>query len=176
MADLPAPAAWTRRLESSAALDPVVGAVRPLADALVSDPGRRDVLLGTWLGHALHPVLTDVPIGMWTSAVTLDLVGGPAARSAATRLIGIGILTAVPTALTGWADWSTLEPRDQRVGVVHAAANAAAVVLFAASWRARRRDAYARGKILGLAASSALGLGGFLGGHLASVGKVTSRP
>ncbi len=119
-------------------------------------------------GTRCIPVLTDVPIGMWTSALTLDLVGGPAARPAATRLIALGILTAVPTAVTGWADWSTLETRDQRVGVVHAVSNALAVGLFAASWRARRRQAYARGKVLGLAASSALGLGGYLGGHLAS--------
>jgi uncharacterized membrane protein len=175
MTDLPAPVAWIRQLESATALDPVVRAVQPLVGALVSDPRRRDALRGTWLGHALHPVLTDVPIGMWTSALTLDLVGGPAARPAATRLIALGILTAVPTAVTGWADWSALETRDQRVGVVHAVSNALAVGLFAASWRARRRQAYARGKVLGLAASSALGLGGYLGGHLASVGKVTSR-
>src|ERR671936_876851 len=38
------------------------------------DVGRRvrDFLHGTWLGHPLHPVLTDVPIGAWTTAVLLD--------------------------------------------------------------------------------------------------------
>src|SRR5439155_22637987 len=35
----------------------------------------KDILSGTWLGHPLHPVLTDVPIGAWSSAFVLDLLG-----------------------------------------------------------------------------------------------------
>ena len=175
MANVPATVSWTRRLESSGQLDPVVNAVRPLADALVSDPVRRDALRGTWLGHALHPVLTDVPIGLWTSAVTLDLVGGPSSRKAATRLVGLGVLAFGPTAVTGWAEWSGTGEREQRVGVVHAASNAFAAVLFACSWRARHRGDHLRGKTLGLLATSALGLGGYLGGHLVSARKVSSR-
>jgi uncharacterized membrane protein len=175
MATTSAAVSLTKRLESATQLDPVVRAVSPLVDALVSDPRRRDLLQGRWLGHAVHPPLTDVPVGLWTSAVTLDLVGGASARPAATRLIGLGILAAVPTAVTGWAEWSGSGVREQRVGVVHAVSNAAAVVLFAASWRARRRGSYASGKVLGLAASSALGVGGYLGGHLISARKVSSR-
>jgi uncharacterized membrane protein len=147
----------------------VVRKVRPFAEALVADPARRDLLRGTWLGHPLHPVLTDLPIGLWTSAVTLDLVGGPAARPAATRLVGLGLLAAAPTAWSGWADWTALEQPQQRVGVVHATTNALAVVLFASSWLARRRGDPRRGRALGLAASSALGVGGYLGGHLAAI-------
>jgi uncharacterized membrane protein len=164
-----------RALESATALDPVVRVVRPLADALVADPVRRDALRGTWLGHALHPLLTDVPIGFWTSALTLDLVGGPAARPSATRLVGLGILAAVPTAVTGWAEWAGTGPREQRVGVVHAASNVTALALFAGSWLARRRGDHSRGKALGVAASAALGAGGYLGGHLVSARKVSSR-
>jgi uncharacterized membrane protein len=164
-----------RALESATALDPVVRAVRPLADALVADPLRGNVLRGTWLGHALHPLLTDVPIGFWTSAVTLDLVGGPAARPSATRLVGLGVLAAVPTAVTGWAEWAGTGPREQRVGVVHAASNVAALALFAGSWLARRRGDHSRGKALALVASGALGAGGYLGGHLATARKVGSR-
>ena len=94
MTPVPAALAWTRRLESLSALDPVVRTVRPLADALVADPARRDLLRGAWLGHPLHPVLTDLPIGLWTSATVLDLVGGRSARPAATRLVGLGLLAA----------------------------------------------------------------------------------
>ncbi|NUS49432.1 MAG: hypothetical protein HOQ22_00120, partial [Nocardioidaceae bacterium] len=104
----------TRRLEDTEALDQLVGAVRPLADALVADPDRRDLLQGAWLGHALHPVLTDLPIGFWASAVTLDLVGGRDARGAAQRLVGLGLLTWLPTAVTGWAQWAATEKREQR--------------------------------------------------------------
>jgi uncharacterized membrane protein len=178
----PAPAAtvppivtWTERLEAATALDPVVRAVRPLADALVSDPARRDLLRGAWLGHAVHPLLTDLPIGLWTSALTLDLVGGASARPAARRLVGLGVLLFVPTALTGWAEWSGIETRDQRVGVVHAVANAAAALGFAASWRARRRGRVLRGKALGLGSASLLGVGGYLGGHLVSTRKISSH-
>jgi uncharacterized membrane protein len=167
--------AWTRRLEGLTALDPVVRAVRPLADALVSDPGRRDLLRGAWLGHAVHPPLTDVPIGLWTSATVLDLLGGPGAAPAAQKLVGLGILTALPTAVTGWAEWSGAEERVQRVGLVHAVSNVAALSLFTASYRARHRGQHLRGKALGLVASSALGLGGYLGGHLVSARKVSSR-
>src|SRR4051794_11573924 len=134
--DQPAHIAWTERLEGATALDPVIRAVRPLADALVSDPARSDLLRGTWLGHALHPPLTDVPIGFWTSAVVLDLVGGVGARPAARKLVALGILSAVPTAVTGVAEWSSTGAREQRVGVVHAASNVAALTLFTVSWRA----------------------------------------
>jgi uncharacterized membrane protein len=170
MTPVPTALAWTRRLESLRALDPVVRAVRPLVNKLVADPARRDLLRGVWLGHPLHPVLTDVPIGLWTSAVTLDLVGGRSARPAARRLVGLGVLAAGPTAWSGWADWSTLDERRQRVGVVHATANGVAVVLFASSWLARRRGEHRRGQALGLAASSVLTLGGYLGGHLVASG------
>jgi hypothetical protein len=119
--------------------------------------------------------MTDLPIGLWTSALTLDLVGGRAARPAARRLIGLGVLMALPTALTGWAEWSGTSTRDQRVGVVHAVSNAVAAVGFAASWRARRRGRVLRGKALALTSASALGVGGYLGGHLVSARKVSSR-
>jgi uncharacterized membrane protein len=162
-------------IENLTALDPIVRAVRPLADALVADPARRNLLRGMWLGHAVHPILTDLPIGFWTSALVLDLAGGRGARKPAQRLIGLGVLAAVPTAVTGWAEWSGTGQREQRVGVVHAVSNVVALGLFTASWRARRAERHLTGKVLGLAASSALGVGGFLGGHLVSARKVSSR-
>jgi uncharacterized membrane protein len=166
---------WTLRLEQASALDPLVRAVRPLANALVADPARRDLLRGRWLGHALHPLMTDLPIGFWTSAITLDLVGGPDARPAARKLVGLGVLSAVPTAVTGWAEWSSTGPREQRVGVVHAVSNVVALTGFVGSLRARRQGRHVRGTALALASSAALGLGGYLGGHLVSARKVSSR-
>src|SRR3954468_21904549 len=105
----------TERLESATALDPVVRAVQPLAGALVADPNRADALRGKWLGHALHPLMTDLPIGFLASALPLGLGGGRSAQSAATRLVALGIATAVPTAVTGWAEWSGIGQREQRV-------------------------------------------------------------
>lgn len=129
----------------------------------------KDALSGTPLGHALHPVLTDVPIGTWTSATLLDLLGGSAARPAAQRLIALGLLASAPTAATGLSDWADTTPADagvRRVGAVHAVANIAALGLYAASLRARRRGHHARGVALGLSGLGSLLVGGHLGGHL----------
>ncbi|MFL6134197.1 MAG: DUF2231 domain-containing protein [Nocardioidaceae bacterium] len=175
MSNPPAAVTLVERIESNSGLDPLVERFRPLAEALVANPTRSDALRGKWLGHALHPLMTDLPIGFWTSALVLDLAGGPSSRDSATRLVGLGILSALPTALTGWAEWATIGQREQRVGVVHANANVVALVLFTASWRARRRGADKRGKSLALAAAAVLGFGGYLGGHLVSARKVSSR-
>ena len=129
----------------------------------------KDALSGSWLGHALHPLLTDVPIGLWTSALTLDWVGGRQGQAAADRLIGLGLAATVPTVVSGYSDWadSTVgNPAIKRVGLAHAVSNVTAATLFAASLGARRRGARGRGKLLGLAAGGALATGGFLGGHL----------
>jgi hypothetical protein len=39
----------------------------------------RNLLSGTDLGHPLHPMLTDLPIGAWVMSALLDAAGGPAA-------------------------------------------------------------------------------------------------
>lgn len=167
--------ALAEAVEQATALDPLVDAVRPVADALVADPFRRDLLRGAWVGHAIHPPLTDLPIGFWSSAVVLDLVGGRRARPAAQRLVALGVLTALPAAVSGWAEWSGTSRASQRVGVVHAASNVVALGLFARSWRVRRAGKHWRGAALGLVASSALGAGAFFGGHLANARHVSSR-
>jgi nitrite reductase/ring-hydroxylating ferredoxin subunit len=133
-------------------------------------PGAlRDALSGTWLGHSLHPLLTDVVIGSWTSAALLDLLGGDDDGAAAEKLIGVGIAAAGPTALSGSVDWADSEAVDDRVrrtGLVHATSNVTALALYTASFVARKRGNTGRGKALGAAGAAALAAGGFLGGHL----------
>jgi nitrite reductase/ring-hydroxylating ferredoxin subunit/uncharacterized membrane protein len=137
----------------------------------VVKPGRvRDVLSGTLLGHALHPLLTDVPIGTWTSAMVLDVAGGRESRTAARRLIGTGVLAALPTAATGWLEWgdsARTHTATRRVGIVHAAANVTALSLYSASYVARRRGR--NGRLLAIAGGGALAVGGHLGGHMSYV-------
>ena len=161
----PAGAAVTG-IEQASALDhladPLTKAVR---NALPAGP-LKNGLSGTWLGHTLHPLLTDVPIGAWTSSLILDAVGGRQSRRAADRLIAVGILAALPTAATGIADWGDTQAKERRVGMVHAVANTTALALFSGSLLARRRGRRARGIALSLAGGGALGLGGYLGGHL----------
>jgi nitrite reductase/ring-hydroxylating ferredoxin subunit/uncharacterized membrane protein len=132
-------------------------------------PGRvKDVLSGTWMGHPTHPLLTDVTIGAWTSAVLLDLLPSERNAAAARSLCGIGVLSALPTAITGLSDLADTESRPERaIGGAHALSNTAATVLFAASWFARKGDRRGAGIALSLAGSGAATVGGFLGGHLA---------
>jgi uncharacterized membrane protein len=122
----------------------------------------RDLLHGTWLGHPLHPALVQLPVGACVSAAVLDVL--PGMRDAATRLIGLGVATATPAILAGCTDWSQLTKDRQRVGLVHAAANAAAVTLYAASLVVRHRGR--SGVVLAYAGLSVAGLGAYLGGHL----------
>src|SRR3954451_19122819 len=133
-------------------------------------PGKlKDAVSGTWLGHAVHPMLTDVVIGSFTSATLLDLLGGDDDGAAAERLIGVGIAAYAPTALTGVNDWADSEPVDdrvRRVGLVHAATNATALTFYTASLAARRRGEQGKGKLLGLIGGGVLAVGGYLGGHL----------
>jgi nitrite reductase/ring-hydroxylating ferredoxin subunit len=144
---------------------------KPVGQAYRSlDPGPvRDALSGRWIGHALHPLLTDVVIGSWTSATVLDLIGGPDGEAAAERLIGVGIAAYVPTALTGGSDWADSEATDddvRRIGLAHALINVTALALYGASLSARRGGRTGRGKLLALAGAGVLSAAGFLGGHL----------
>ena len=153
------------RLSGLRPLDRPAGAV---AHASERWRGRlADLMRGRPLGHALHPALTDLPIGFWTSAVVLDLAGGRRGADAAKRLVGLGVLSAVPTAVSGFADMPTLEPAKRRVAVVHAVSNTIALFLFTRSWWARTRGHRRSGIVDGLLASAVATFGGYLGGWMA---------
>jgi nitrite reductase/ring-hydroxylating ferredoxin subunit/uncharacterized membrane protein len=156
------------RIESAAALDSAGEAVGKAVRGNLPHGAVKDALSGTWLGHALHPMLTDVVIGSFTSASLLDLLA-PGDGTASERLIGVGLVAYLPTAAAGVNDWADAEPTDdavRRVGLVHATGNALAAVLYAASRRARRRGAHGTGVALGFAGLGVLLTGGYLGGHL----------
>ncbi len=166
----PSAHALSERIGSLAGLDRPASAIAGKIRDILPPGALKDALSGSWLGHALHPLLTDVPVGTWTSATILDLVGGEASRPAARRLIATGLLAAGPTAWTGWSDWADSEPDDdavRRIGLVHAIANGTAAGLYGASLLARRRGAHGAGVLLGLAGAGAVGAGGWLGGDLA---------
>src|SRR4030095_5552405 len=127
----------------------------------------RDALSGTWIGHAFHPLLTDVVIGSFLSATLLDLLGGDATGRddpgrASERLIEIGLVTSAPTVASGLSDWAMTVYGDRRtrpVGLAHASANLTASTLYAASLAARRRGARGRGKLIGVAGGAVLSVG-----------------
>src|SRR3954447_27004263 len=157
------------RIGAAAALDGPAEAVAKWVRGAVPRGPVKDTLSGTPLGHALHPFLTDLPIGTWTSSLVLDLFGGRDARPASRRLIAAGVLASLPTAASGLNDWADTTPASdevRRIGAVHAVANVAALALYTAPLAARRSDRHGRGVALGLAGIGALTAGGHLGGHL----------
>lgn len=162
-----------RRLEAEPRIDGGARIVEAVAGRVVRSDRVAAVLRGSPIGHALHPLLTDFPLGAWMSASFLDLFGGRHARRASQRLIGFGLLAAAPTAAAGLAEWQTTSgTKARRVGVVHAAVNSTATVLYGSSWLARRRGAHSRGVLLGVAGGLVATAGGYLGGHLSLVRKV----
>ncbi|MDR6508227.1 DUF2231 domain-containing protein [Arthrobacter oryzae] len=156
------------RLERLEALDAAVRVAEPRAGRLVENERMRSVLHGDATGIPLHPILTDVPFGAWFMAMYLDLFSDPGTQRAATRLVGLGVLAAAPTALTGWAEWALAGRATRRVGIVHAGLNGAAVLIFLGSWTARRRGRHKLGVRLARFGGILLIAGGFLGGYMGS--------
>ncbi|MFF4840833.1 Rieske 2Fe-2S domain-containing protein [Streptomyces collinus] len=149
-----------REPRADAAIDTLSSGVRSLP------LGRgRDLLHGRWLGHPLHPLMVQVPIGAWFSAALLDLCPGRSREAG--LLIGVGLAATAPAAVTGAVDWAELHPQQQRVGLAHSLANTVAAGLYATSLACRLRGHTARGRALGFLGLTAVGIGGMLGGHLA---------
>jgi nitrite reductase/ring-hydroxylating ferredoxin subunit/uncharacterized membrane protein len=153
------------RIERARALDGISDRLQAAVQAVAQPQAVQDALHGVWLGHPLHPVLVQVPVGAFLSAAVLDLV--PGGRKAATTLIAVGTASAPPAIAAGWLDWSQMTKDRRRLGLVHATANAIAVSLYIASLAARRSGRWARGRTLAYAGMSAAGVGAYLGGHLA---------
>ena len=154
------------RIVHLTALDRLAAPLATAVSGLFDSSGLKNVLSGSWFGHPLHPLLTDLPIGSWTSAMLLDFVGGRRAQPAADVLVAVGIASAVPTAASGLSDWSDLGDADRRIGLVHATANGVALTCYVMSLAARRRGRRPAGVMLGIAGATAATAGGFLGGHL----------
>ncbi len=159
----------TSAVEGASALDPAAGVVDRVASVIPA--GRvKDTLSGVALGHPAHPMLVTVPIGAVTSAVVLDALGDD--QRAARRLVGLGLLSAVPAALSGLSDWSDTRGAERRVGIAHLALNTVGLSLLGASWWVRRpADAGGAGHrgvgpVLSVAGLALLGGSGWLGGHL----------
>lgn len=152
------------RIERSTAADP---AIRVLRRGIRAVPlgAARAVLRGRPLGHPLHPVLVQVPIGCWLSAAVLDAV--PGSRRAVTTLTAVGLAGVAPAAVAGWVDWADLPPEQARVGLVHAVSNVAAVGCYTASLAARLCGRPVKGRLWSWAGMTAVAVSGALGGHVA---------
>lgn len=157
----------TEAIGSMEALDGVSQKVQEVVTkAVPQDSVVKDLLSGTWLGHPVHPPLTDFVIGTWASASALDILAPRSGRKAADRLIFLGILGAVPTAASGLSDWAELWGPQQRIGLVHAGGNVVALYLQMKSWWARKRGKRFKGVVLSMGAMGIATVTAYLGGHL----------
>jgi nitrite reductase/ring-hydroxylating ferredoxin subunit len=158
-----------RRIEDAQELDEIAQTIGGKAREVLAPGTAKDLLSGTWLGHAVHPMLTDVVIGSFVSSTMLDLIGSDGDGRAQRRLLALGIAAYAPTALTGvndWADTEAVSDGVRRAGLVHASVNAVALTLEILSLRLRRRGRHRAGAFAGALGASVMMAGGYLGGHL----------
>lgn len=139
------------------AITPILGENAPRA--------MKDLLYGTWLGHPLHPLLTDVSIGAWTTSMAMDAIGEERAADLALKL---GTLSAGATALTGAAQWydATNDEEPRRLGALHASLNVTALGFYIWSWMLRDNDQRAAGIATAWIGHSLSTTSGYIGGHL----------
>jgi uncharacterized membrane protein len=170
-------AAELHRGVSKPALQPPVDeTVQRILDKALYASGRpeaqklRNFLNGTWLGEPLHVVLTDVPVGAWTTAMIFDLLDLILHRkefaSAADVSIGIGLAGAADAAITGATDWSDVDPPARRLGLVHGLLNLGGTAIFATSLVLRRKKFRRSGFIVSALGYAVMGYAAHLGGKL----------
>lgn len=164
-----------KTIEQQDWLAPVESGLGQVADATLGGEGPvaqkvRNFLHGVWLGHPLHPALTDLPIGAWTTAAILDLraiLTGDKSLDRATRtILGIGILGAAGAATAGLNDWRQTDGRARRTGALHGLLNSGALALFGTSWLLRRRNQTPAGRLLSFLGLGLASFSAYLGGRL----------
>jgi nitrite reductase/ring-hydroxylating ferredoxin subunit/uncharacterized membrane protein len=135
----------------------------------------RDLLAGTWLGHPLHGLLTDVPIGALTLVIILDVVGQPAPADVA---LIIGILAMVASALAGFADYSTTDGRARVRATVHSSLMVVSLAIYLVSLAIRASGPTSRTVpiVLSIVGYLVLAAGAFVGGDVVyALGNMVDR-
>src|SRR6266567_7905292 len=165
----PAPQSFTERLSDSLQhwIGIIVGSQRK--------PPRRlkSLLNGTWFGHPLHPVITDVPITAWMLTAIFDIIWlishTPWAAYGALVTVIVGLLGALGAIVTGLTDWSDTYGAERRVGLNHALFNASATILYLVSFLLRLLAGPGDGvaaAILGFVGLACVFYAGYLGGEM----------
>ena len=155
-----------RPLEGWAVLDPAADWLGTKLSGLLAPGPVKTALSGTVLGHPLHPVLTDVPIGALTAATIFDVLGGDAGGDTADALTALGLLSVAPTAVTGLSDWADTVDAERRLGLIHALANAGSWALYFAALVSRRSGSRGLARVFSVAGLGVLATSGYIGGHL----------
>ena len=151
--------------------EPLSQAVRGAYQAAGSAGQRaKNALHGVWLGHPLHPVFTDLPLGAWTTGLVLDAVAATnhdrGMERAADIAIAVGLAGAAAAAVTGLTDWSETSGRSRRTGLVHGLLNIAATTLYATAYVLRKSGSRASGQSCALAGFTIAAGAAWFGGDL----------
>lgn len=154
---------------SSPWLDPIADKLKQATSPLLGENGPqaiKDLLYGTWLGHPLHPFLTDITFGSLTTSMALDVLGEERGADMALKL---GVLSSGATALSGAAQWydATNNEEPRRLGALHAELNSLALGFYVASWVLRGRDKRTAGIATAWMGHALSHASGYIGGHLA---------
>ena len=154
-------------------LEPIADRLQPAIAAVLDGPiGPKvaSILHGTWLGHPLHVVLTDIPLGCWTAAAVFDLLEATGSRRlsrGADGAVMLGLVGAAGTAVTGLADWSKIGGGEtRRIGLVHGLLNTTATACYIASLCLRHNHSRRAGRKFAFAGFLISAVAGYLGGHL----------
>jgi nitrite reductase/ring-hydroxylating ferredoxin subunit len=158
------------KIERAQALDKPAAAVRAVVQRFLKNRAVADALHGVWLGHPLHPVFTDIPVGAWTTGMVLDAVAASrddrAMQDAADVAMAVGLVGALGSAVTGLTDWSETSGRSRRTGLVHGLLNIAATALYATAYALRRRGSRASGQRYAIAGYTIAMASAYIGGDL----------
>jgi len=160
-------------IDQQAWLDSLGDAIQQSIGKAFQSSGRigketQNLLNGTWLGHALHPALSDVPIGAWTTSIFLDMVenGDHSLAKASDRAILLGLLASVPASLSGLTDWQHLIDKPKRVGLMHGLLNLSSTALYSLSLVLRSQGHRGAGKLLSTLGYATVIASSYLGGEL----------
>ncbi len=161
------------RLGRNATLGAIGDSVQPILRDWLDGSGGvktplKDILHGTWLGHSLHPAITDIPVGAFSVTAIADLLtlAGADASAAADFALGVGLIGSLGAIVTGFAEWSDTKGEPKNIGVAHALANAAGFTLYLGSYALRRAKKRGAAVALSMTAYAFSGAAAFLGGEL----------
>jgi nitrite reductase/ring-hydroxylating ferredoxin subunit/uncharacterized membrane protein len=139
----------------------------------------RDLLNGRWLGHPLHAVLTDAPIGILFLVIVFDVIAQPVA---AVWALAVGLLAMLAAALAGFADYADTDGRARERATLHSTLMILALVLYVISLvlrlgpEAPLDPVPATAAWLSVASFLVLSAGAYVGGDVAYVlGNMVSR-
>ncbi len=130
----------------------------------------KNILHGKWLGHPLHPIITDVPVGAWTTAAVLDcleLCGSKEFKNGADAAVVIGLAGAAGAAVTGITDWSGTTAIERKVGLAHGLLNMGATVMYLTSiFLRKKKSTRGAGIALSMLGYGITSVAAYLGGEL----------